>query len=82
MILMIPYRFILKYIFTDRELVAVSQGVEIFNNFCDLFVALQLDGAQAGLDLSGVRADDEEKDFYETAADCPIGPNTEAPLHR
>lgn len=62
-ILMIPYRFALKYIFTERELNA-------------------LDGAQAGTNLSGVRQDDEEKDFYETAADCPITPTAEAPLHR
>jgi len=32
--------------------------------------------------MSGVRPDEEEKDFYQTAGECPIGPNTEAPLHR
>jgi len=62
-ILMIPYRSLLKFIFTDRELSA-------------------LDGAQAGTNLSGLKPDEEEKDFFETAAECPITPNTEAPLHR
>jgi len=62
-ILMIPYRYLLKFIFTERELSA-------------------LDGAQAGTNLSGLKPDEEEKDFFETAAECPIAPNTEAPLHR
>jgi solute carrier family 4 anion exchanger 2 len=62
-ILMIPYRYLLKFIFTERELSA-------------------LDGAQAGTNLSGLKPDEEEKDFFETAAECPITPNTEAPLHR
>lgn len=42
----------------------------------------QLDGAQAGTNLSGLKPDEDEKDFFETAAECPITPNTEAPLHR
>jgi len=29
-----------------------------------------------------LKPDEEEKDFFETAAECPITPNTEAPLHR
>lgn len=62
-ILMIPYRYVLKFVFKESELSA-------------------LDGAQAGQNLSGVKADDEEKDFFETAAECPITPNTRAPLHR
>merc|ERR1712088_248363 len=62
-ILMIPYRYLLKFIFTERELAA-------------------LDGAQAGTNLSGLKPDEDEKDFFETAAECPITPNTEAPLHR
>merc|ERR1712228_975251 len=41
-----------------------------------------LDGAQAGTNLSGLKPDEDEKDFFETAAECPITPNTEAPLHR
>jgi hypothetical protein len=60
---MIPYRYLLKFIFTERELAA-------------------LDGAQAGTNLSGLKPDEDEKDFFETAAECPITPNTEAPLHR
>ena len=34
----------------------------------------QLDGAEAGRNLSGVKSDEEEKDFYAAAADCPIHP--------
>ena len=34
----------------------------------------QLDGAEATKNLSGVKSDEEEKDFYAAAADCPIHP--------
>merc|ERR1712106_130773 len=63
-VLMIPYRFLLKYIFTKEELE-------------------MLDGAQAGKDLSGEKHDEEDDmDFYASAAACPITPDTVAPLHR
>merc|ERR1711881_235583 len=63
-VLMIPYRLLLKHIFTKEELE-------------------MLDGAQAGKDLSGEKHEkDEEMDFYESAAACPITPDTVAPLHR
>jgi len=63
-VLMIPYRMLLKYIFTEEEL--------------DM-----LDGAQAGKNLSGEKDDeDDDVDFYASAADCPITPETVAPLHR
>ena len=78
-ILMIPYRSLLKFIFTEIELSAVI-SLKNQNNKYALFS--QLDGAQAGTNLSGLKPDEEEKDFFETAAECPITPNTEAPLHR
>jgi solute carrier family 4 anion exchanger 2 len=56
-ILMIPYRFLLKYVFTECELEA-------------------LDGATAGKNLSG--EDDDERDFYATANECPNCPITPA----
>ena len=63
-VLMIPYRLLLKYIFSKEELE-------------------MLDGAQAGKDLSGEKHEkDEDMDFYESAAACPITPDTVAPLHR
>ena len=63
-VMMIPYRLSLKYIFTEKELE-------------------MLDGAQAGKNLSGEKNDEEEEfDFYASAADCPITPSTIAPLHR
>ena len=84
-ILMIPYRSLLKFIFTEIELSAViSLAAATFQNLNNNKYALfsQLDGAQAGTNLSGLKPDEEEKDFFETAAECPITPNTEAPLHR
>ena len=40
------------------------------------FADAQLDGAEAGKNLSAVKSDEEEeeKDFYAAAADCPIHP--------
>ena len=36
----------------------------------------QLDGPKAGTNLSGVKEEeDEEKDFYANANDCPIHPD-------
>ena len=34
----------------------------------------QLDGAEAGKNLFGVKSDDVEKDFYAAAIDCSIHP--------
>ena len=80
-ILMIPYRYLLKFIFTEKELSAV-RPMQLFARHGDQLLLCQLDGAQAGTNLSGLKPDEEEKDFFETAAECPITPNTEAPLHR
>ena len=38
------------------------------------FCLAQLDGAEASKNLSRVKFDDEEKDFYAAVADCPIHP--------
>jgi len=55
-VLMIPYRTSLNYIFTEKELE-------------------MLDGPKAGTNLSGVKEEDEDKDFYANANDCPIHPD-------
>jgi len=41
-----------------------------------------LDGPQAGQNMTGEKEDEDVADFYALASDCPISPETRAPLHR
>jgi hypothetical protein len=43
------------------------------------YLFCQLDGPQAGKDLTG---EEEDKDFFEIAADCPVATVTKVPLHK
>merc|ERR1712233_107800 len=56
-ILMIPYRSLLKFIFTEIELSAViSLAAPTFQNLNNEYALFsQLDGAQAGTNLSGLK---------------------------
>ena len=74
-VLMIPFRYCLKFVFTEMELDMVSQVIyKVVKVAIISFTNAQLDGAEAGKNLSGVKSDEEEKDFYAAAADCPIHP--------